>query len=150
MEKITEPQKKALLALLDTENKTAYDCKVSMNTIYALNNRGLIERINYNKPTWFGWERTQFNFKLTEKGETLAKSLSVDAECPNCKGTGRQITEGQKKCLNENKAICIRNLPLCEKCKGLGKVSLAERHPNSWMNQEGGVHEDLGEMCGQS
>ena len=70
---VTTNQRKALIALLNPENETAYDCRVTMNTMYALMKLKLIVRTNWKDVVWLGWERTEIKFKLTELGEKQAK-----------------------------------------------------------------------------
>lgn len=75
MKVLTKNQAKALIALLNSEDKTAYDCHVTMNTMYALVKLKLIERINWKDIIWSGWESTSVEFKLTELGQKQAKIL---------------------------------------------------------------------------
>ena len=57
----------------DEKIHIAYDLRVTMNTLYALQKRNLIERTNYGAPTWLGWERTTCEFRITEKGKEEVK-----------------------------------------------------------------------------
>ena len=68
---LSRTQTEVLKKMSRTEPKTAYDLQTSMNTLYALSKRGLIQRTNYNEPTWFGWERTSYEFVLTKEGLSL-------------------------------------------------------------------------------
>ena len=72
---LSKEQERVLIAFLNTENETAYDCETTMNTIHALLNRDLIKRTNYNEIVWFGWEQVSMKFKLTELGQRIAKKL---------------------------------------------------------------------------
>lgn len=73
--KLTTNQEKALRALLIDGNETAYDCRVTMNTMLALLERDLIERKNPTELVWFGWESTGMTFCLTEQGRNFAINL---------------------------------------------------------------------------
>ncbi len=75
MKALTKNQEKAILALINPENKTAYDCHVTMNTMYALTKLRLIERTNWDDLVWLCWERTIIEYKLTDLGQKQAKIL---------------------------------------------------------------------------
>lgn len=66
--KLSKSQIEALKKMSLTEPKCAYDLQTTMNTMYALLRKSLIKRINYDKPTWLGWESTEYEFVLTKKG----------------------------------------------------------------------------------
>lgn len=53
---LTVAQKKALVVLLDSKNKTAYDCHTTMKTMHALLTRKLIQRTNWEDVVWLGKE----------------------------------------------------------------------------------------------
>ena len=59
--------------MLDSENQTAYDCRTTMKTMYALVERGLIKRTNWKDVVRTGRERTEMKFRLTDIGKVLAE-----------------------------------------------------------------------------
>lgn len=71
--KLSEIQRKTLEKMKDEKIHIAYDLRVTMNTLYALLERKLIERTNYEVITWLGCERTTYEFRITEKGKEEMK-----------------------------------------------------------------------------
>jgi len=69
--KLTEPQIKALKKLSELEEECAFVLGVTMNTMYALRERGLIKRSNPNELYWQGWESTGIYWMLTEEGAKI-------------------------------------------------------------------------------
>lgn len=72
MSKLNNKQLEVLKKLAEsTEPLTAYDLRTTMKTMYALSNRNLIERTNWNSHIWFGWERISMEWKITDKGKEV-------------------------------------------------------------------------------
>jgi len=71
--KLSKIQYETLEKMKDEKEHIAYGLRVTMNTLYALLKRNLIERTNLGRMTWLGWERTIYEFRITEKGKEEVK-----------------------------------------------------------------------------
>jgi len=62
VEKLSKAQIRTLEKLSYNEWKTAYEIKESLATLFALEQKGLIER-KKGEMVWFGWERTGMSWR---------------------------------------------------------------------------------------
>ena len=71
--RLSKIQYETLEKMKDEKEHIAYSLRVTMNTLYALLKRNLIERTNLGRMTWLGLEQTTYEFRITEKGKEEVK-----------------------------------------------------------------------------
>lgn len=82
MKRLSAAQRKAVLALTQHPKECSYRLRVGLNTLEALEKRGLVLCYNHGE-LGSGWSpRTILKYGLTTLGEQAAKQLRKEAPCP--------------------------------------------------------------------